>query len=99
MNDSEILKEIRDRTRRTETRLTKYMTHQGFDVETAKCVWVTSPQPSGGYVAIPSRQCSIQEILAVIPPDVPDFPGVSVYCKGDWVTSVRPWRRGIDLTA
>jgi hypothetical protein len=93
VTDSEILKELRDRARRTETRLTKYMEAQGFNTETAKCAWVPCRDPDEAYISIPSRQCALQDILAVIPPDVPESQLVAVYCKGDRITEVRPCRQ------
>lgn len=60
MNDK-VLKEIQDRARRIETRLTKFMEQQGFDTGVAR------PWFHDGRVRIPSRASSIIDILGVIP--------------------------------
>lgn len=63
MNDP-ALKEIADRCRRMETRLTKFLESQGFDTRVQRPVFLVT-----GEVRIPSMACSIQECLASIPPD------------------------------
>jgi len=56
------LEELRDRTRRVETRLTKYLESQGFDTQTQRPEW-----RSDGYVNVPSPNISLKDVLSVIP--------------------------------
>lgn len=55
------LKEIADRCRRMETRLTKFLEVQGFDTKVKKPEWLD------GTIEIPSMSCSVKDILSVIP--------------------------------
>ena len=55
--------EMLDRMRRIETRLTKYMKAQGFDTHPARPVF------DRGDVTIPSRDCTLREIMSVVPED------------------------------
>jgi hypothetical protein len=55
------LKEVVDRTRRIETRLTKYLEAQGFETQAQRPLW------KDGTVHVPSPACSIKDILAVVP--------------------------------
>lgn len=57
-------KEVLDRLRRIETRVTKYLQEQGFDTQSQKCRW----DPTG-IVHIPSTKVALQEIVEVIPAD------------------------------
>lgn len=57
------IKEIADRCRRMETRLTKFLEIQGFDTKTQKPVW------KHGVIDIPSMLCGVSDILAVVPSD------------------------------
>lgn len=57
------VREIKDRSRRMETRLTRFLEVQGFDTKTRKPVWTF------GEVAIPSMECSIKDILDAVPKD------------------------------
>lgn len=54
-------KEVRDRLRRIETRLTKYLEQQGFDTQRKLPVW------KGSSIEIPSMECAVADILAAIP--------------------------------
>lgn len=58
---TEQIKEIADRCRRMETRLTKFLEQQGFDTR------VKRPEWSKGTVEVPSDSCSIKDILSVVP--------------------------------
>lgn len=55
-------KEMLDRLRRVETRLTKFLNAQGFDTGVKRPEWNRS-----GSVTIPSMACSVQECLAAVP--------------------------------
>lgn len=57
----ELIVEIGDRCRRTETRLTRYLTAIGFDTGGRRPVWVA------GAIEIPSRSTSLLDCLSVIP--------------------------------
>ena len=50
-----------DRTRRIETRLTKYLAHLGFETGARKPVW------AGGVVEVPSPSTSLVDCLSVVP--------------------------------
>lgn len=56
------MKEITDRTRRIETRLTRYIEAQGVETGAHKPRW-----KQGGIVAIPTMVTSLADILGVIP--------------------------------
>ena len=62
-HDREQLQEVVDRTRRIETRLTRYLKEQGFDTHPARIVF------SQGDVQVPSKDCTLREIISVIPED------------------------------
>lgn len=82
MSDSMILTELRDRMRRVETRITKFLESQGFDTGTKRPRW------DRGVIHIPSPQTGMKDILEAIPPGWdPDAP-VHVVHEGDelaWV--------------
>lgn len=60
---ADVLTEIRQRMRRVETRLTRYMEAQGFETQTQKPVW------DGTSVVVSTPNVSMKEVLAVVPPD------------------------------
>lgn len=70
------LREIKDRCRRMETRLTKFLESQGFETKVKRPTWLR------GVVAIPSLECSVKDILAAIPDDWPEEDGVIVAHHG-----------------
>lgn len=59
----EDVREILERTRRIETRTTKFMEAQGFDTKVQRATF------EDGCVHIPSTNIAIRDILAVIPAD------------------------------
>jgi hypothetical protein len=59
----DILRELRDRMRRVETRLTKFLQSQGFDTMSQQPLW------KDGVVDVPSMSCSIKDVMSVIPGD------------------------------
>lgn len=72
--------EIRDRTKRLETRMTKWLGTQGFDTRVRRAALV-----GPGEVDVPSPACSLKEILDCIPqswagPVVVSFEG-RVLCR------------------
>ena len=62
MADS-VLTEVLDRTRRIETRLTKYMEATGFDTK------VRRPTFANGIINVPTPATSLKDCLSVIPHD------------------------------
>jgi hypothetical protein len=61
---AQAIKEIQDRVRRLETRMTKWLEEQGFDTGVKRPTW----EPAG-IVQVPSMDCSLKHILSVIPGD------------------------------
>ena len=76
------LDEIVERTRRTETRLTKYMESKGFDSRVQRAVWTRF-----GTVAVPSPAIAFTDILKAIPPGLEA--AVSITWKGNLLGSVK----------
>lgn len=71
------VREIKDRCRRMETRLTKYLEEQGFDTQRKM------PTCQGNVVTIPSMECSLADILSVMPvPRVPGYDSIVISHKG-----------------
>ena len=54
-------KEMLDRLRRIETRLTRYMEAQGFDTEVRRPEWLD------GFMELPTDATSLRDCLAAIP--------------------------------
>ena len=69
------LSEVLDRTRRIETRLTKYMQAQGIDAGSLKPMW------RNGKVHAPNAMVGTLDLLNVIPDDWPQAL-VPVYVRG-----------------
>lgn len=59
----EQIKEVVDRCRRIETRVTKFMEAQGFDTKVRRPEW-----HDDGSIVVPSLACSIRDCLAAVPP-------------------------------
>lgn len=76
-------KEMVDRLRRIETRLTKYMLTQGFDTQSQKPTWL-----GDGVIDIPSRSCALSDCLEAIPADWVKDEGVTILCKGQFVADI-----------
>ena len=82
MTDMSILNEIRDRMRRVETRVTKFLESQGFDTGTKRSRW------ERGVIHVPSPQTGMKDILETIPPGWDRSEPVIVMHEGDelaWV--------------
>lgn len=71
--------ELLDRTRRIETRVTRFLESQGFDTQVQKARW------DGGEISIPSMACSVRELVAVVPEDFPKSRLINVYHKDEFV--------------
>lgn len=80
---TEALKEIADRCRRMETRLTKFMEAQGFDTRVQRPLFLST-----GELRVPSLAVSLQDCLAAIPPDWSDDDEIFVTHHGQTVMSV-----------
>lgn len=74
-----MLNELVDRSRRTETRLTKYLESIGFDTRVQRPYW------NGHSVIVPTLSTPIGEIVAVVPADYPIDEPIPVRCKGQFV--------------
>jgi hypothetical protein len=76
------LTEIRDRTRRIETRLTRYLESTGFDVQVQRPLW-----NNNGTIRVPSKACSLNDCLSVVPDSWDPEVEINVYCKDDHLMS------------
>jgi len=80
----ENIKEITDRCRRLETRITKFMEYQGFDVQSKKPRFQQRPgEPP--EIVIHSLHTSIQDCLATIPEGWTNEDQINVTIKGEFV--------------
>lgn len=79
MEQQREVREIVDRTRRIETRLTRFLESQGFDTQVQKPVW------RNGQIDIPTAACSIHDCLEVVPKDWKSDQEIEVYHKGEFV--------------
>jgi hypothetical protein len=77
------IQEVLDRTRRIETRLTRFMTEQGFDPRGEQPIY----HPDERLLTVPSRKIAMQECLEAIPPGVL----VTVTCGGEEIAQVERW--------
>jgi len=74
--------DIEIRLRRIETRLTKYMEWQGFDIQALKPTW------RDGRINIPSVGTPLKEILTTIPESWDKNEDVWIYHRGKFVTTL-----------
>lgn len=74
--------EVVDRCRRMETRLTKYLEAQGFDTGASRPVW------RDGTIITPSIDCSMRQLLAVVPATWPREEEIFVSVRGALVASI-----------
>lgn len=85
MSTDESVAEILARTRRMETRLTKFMAHQGFDAGAKR------PALFGDKVLAPGYHTTIADLFATVPEDQRDDPnGFDVYIGDRWVATIYP---------
>lgn len=70
------LKEMSDRMRRMETRLTKFLMTMGFDTETHRPLW------RDGTIYLPSTSASLKSCLEVIPEKWPKHSPITVSHAG-----------------
>jgi hypothetical protein len=76
------IKEIKDRLRRTETRVTKWLESQGFETG------VQRPQWQNGLIEVPSSACSFKDCLAVIPDNWPHTDEIEIRVKDEFLMAV-----------
>jgi len=74
--------EVKQRTRRVETRTTKLGQFLGFDMQVAVPTW------QDGVILIPSKQASAESIRAAFPEDWPTLKCADVIHKGELVFTV-----------
>lgn len=86
-------REILDRCRRIETRLTRYLESQGVETKIQRPVWVR------GAVHIHSIDTSLRDVLALIPADWDPEAGVLVYHKDEEIMEVFKGRTTITTGA
>lgn len=75
-------KEILDRCRRIETRLTRWLEQQGFDTRSMRPIW------RRGTVHIHSLDTSVRDILSVVPKDWNDRDPVLIYLQDRFVVEI-----------
>lgn len=69
------IKEVVDRCRRMETRLTKFLEHQGFDTKVRRPTW------DNGSVVVPSISTSLSDCINTVPPGWDPAIEIDVICK------------------
>lgn len=86
------LQEMKDRLRRIETRLTRYLEMQGFDTERKLPYFKSRPLGSEtvGEIEVPSMMTSIEDIVNAIPSDWNPLHSVRIIHKRALVCYVYP---------
>lgn len=79
--EQQMMQEVIDRCRRVETRLTRFLESQGFDTGSRRPSW------RNGSVHVPSADCTIRDMLKVVPKDWDREEEIHVYVKTDHVFS------------
>lgn len=80
--DRQLLEEIAQRARRTETRVTKVTEKLGIDAGNDKPVW----DNVHGRVNVPSRKVSLDEMLGAVPLAARQIlDNIPVYCGEDYL--------------
>ena len=79
---NQLIVETAQRTRRIETRLTKFLEEQGLDLETRKPYW------NGRAIILPNPACALAEIMAAIPEKLPIDQEIPVYYHQKFVVSL-----------
>lgn len=81
------MKEVVDRCRRMETRLTRFLESQGFDTQVKRATW-RHDGGSHGVVTVPSPAVALKEIMATIPSNWSPEDGIRVEHKGETIAWV-----------
>ena len=84
MSDNEPMQELLDRTRRIETRLTRFMEDNGFDTKVRRAVWY----PEEGRLEVPSPATSLKDIIAAVPRSWQAFDKIVISHKGDMLATI-----------
>ena len=79
---NQLIVETANRTRRIETRLTKFLEEQGVDLETRKPYW------NGKAIILPNPSCALSEIIAAIPPTLDEGDEIKVYYHQKFMVSI-----------
>jgi hypothetical protein len=77
------MKEVVDRCRRMETRLTRFLESQGFDTQVKRATW-----RGDGTIIVPSPSVALKEVLATIPSTWSRDVAIDIEHKGEilaWV--------------
>jgi len=77
------MKEVVDRCRRMETRLTKFLESQGFDTQVKRATW-----KDDRTITVPSPSVSLKEVMTTIPSTWPPEDGIRVEHKGETIAWV-----------
>ena len=80
--DGDPVVEIRDRMRRVETRLTRYIEEQGIDTQAQRPEW------RDGEIVAPTLDVSLRDCLDVVPHDWNRNHGVVITSDGERVALV-----------
>ena len=76
------VKELLDRTRRIETRLTGGLQFLGYETGSERPVF------NNGIITIPTPATALRDIMAVVPADWPVEQEIEVHHQGAWIVSV-----------
>lgn len=85
------MKEVVDRCRRMETRLTRFLESQGFDTQVKRAMWRDDDPSSAGLrstIVVPSPAVSLKEVLTTVPSYWSPSDGIRIEHKGEtlaWV--------------
>jgi hypothetical protein len=74
--------EILDRSRRIETRVTKFMEANGFDTKVQRAVW------HDGQVIIPTPATLVKEIMTCIPRNWDGEVGIPIRCNDECLFTI-----------
>ena len=80
---ADMTKEILDRVRRVEIRLTRLMEAQNVETGIVRPVW------EDGTIRLPSRMASVMDCLRVVPDDWPSDKDIYLMFKDQVVATVR----------
>ena len=76
--DTPSMKEVVDRCRRMETRLTRFLETQGFDTQVKRAEW----RAQDSTVIVPSLSTPLREVMAMIPREWSASNAIRVEHKG-----------------
>lgn len=83
MRDVEKLQDIYERTRRIETRLTRFLSATGFETGGRKPEFMPAAEDEDGFIQAPNAAVSLVDCLGALPADQdPELP-IPVVVDGD----------------